>query len=252
MWHAHVAQGAAAEVEPGPPVVRGVGAVERAPRRGPEPAVPVQQLGRCLWRHRVRHALIRPDGPVRPDMGLFGLADGPAPDHFAQVADAVAAVALVAHLRHDAHLRRGVLEQARFGHGVRQRLLHVDVLAEFHRHVGRGGVGVVRGGDGAGVYLVAHLVEHVAVVAVHLGVLETLHGRPGAVPVHVAQGHDVLVAALGDVAAALAARADARDVELLVRRDLAGDDLGVVWRGGGARQRHGSGSGGRGEKRAPR
>ena len=101
---------------------------------------------------------------------------------------------------------------------MRQRLLAVDVLAHLHGHDGGRGVRVVGRADRHGVDLLAHLVEHLAVVDVTFWPSGTSRAcRLASVLVDVAEGDDVAeVAGLVDVAGALAADADAGDVQLLV------------------------------------
>ncbi len=79
---------------------------------------------------------------------------------------------------------------------------------------------VVGRADGHGVDALAHLVEHLAVVVVLLGVRDT-SARPAfeRVLVDVADGDDVAEAGgVARVAVALAAHADAGEVDPLVRR----------------------------------
>ncbi len=65
--------------------------------------------------------------------------------------------------------------------------------------------------------LVAHLIEHLAEIVVPLGVGPVLERSCCAVPIHVAQGDNVLAVAAGYAAMSLAARTNARDIQFLVR-----------------------------------
>ena len=101
---------------------------------------------------------------------------------------------------------------------VRQRLFAVDMLAQLHRGDAGDGVCVVRRGDDDRVDVLL-LVEHDAKVLVprRLGIFLELSLGP--LVIDVAQGDDVL-AQPGDgvgIARALAAGADDRDIELVVR-----------------------------------
>ena len=98
---------------------------------------------------------------------------------------------------------------------MRQRLLAIDMLAALDGLHRREGVVVIGRGDDDGVDLL-HLVEHLAVVGelLRLGIL--LEDAGGVALIHIAQRHDVLALHLAEVVGALAADADAGEVELLV------------------------------------
>ncbi len=111
----------------------------------------------------------------------------------------------------------GQAQLAGFPHVVGQRLLRVDVLADLDRHHGGDGVGVIGRGDGDGVDLLAHLVEHLAEVG-ELSGLGVLGGfGVEALLVDVADGDEVgVLGGLLAVAVAFAADADAGEVDPLV------------------------------------
>ena len=73
---------------------------------------------------------------------------------------------LVAHLRGDLVLHRRLLQQPRLPRRPGQRLLDVDVLAALHAGQRHGGVHEVGDADGAGVDVLAFLVQHDAEVFV--------------------------------------------------------------------------------------
>ncbi len=152
----------------------------------------------------------------------------PAQDDLHCPAQAVGSRALIAHLRGDLHLLGRLAHVPGLGDRVRQRLLAVDVLAHVHRHQAGRRVRVVRRADGDGVDLLAHLVEHLAVVEVRFrvvlslprprldlfGVAQVFQGVVEMVLVDVADGDNVAeFAGLGNVAVALAADADAGNAD---------------------------------------
>ena len=93
---------------------------------GAEPLVPVQALGnRLAGRDAAAAAEIAGEDAVRLD----DIADGPAPDELDQAAIALAAMALVAHLREDLVLLGGLGQGAALVDVVGQRLLAEGVLA---------------------------------------------------------------------------------------------------------------------------
>ena len=157
-------------------------------------------------------------------MDRVDVADGPIPDPFAERANRIERVALVAQLRHDLVLLGRLHQGADLADGVGQGLLAVDVLAPLDGRHRRHGVGVVGRADDHRVDLLVHLVEHLAEVLVHLGVRELRNRRALAMlrpQIDVAEGHDV--GALGDlvdVVTASPAGADRGDVQFLAGRRL--------------------------------
>ena len=167
-----VADRAVAERHPAPPSARQVEGMVRPLLGRTEPEVPVEAGRNFLLLAQPRQHV---DGGV--DVGTAAMdrvdvADGAVPDPLAERADRVEGVALVAELGHDLVFLGGLHQGPDLADGVRQRLLAVDVLAPFDRGHRRHGVGMVRRADDHRVDLVAHLVEHLAVVLVHLGVGE--------------------------------------------------------------------------------
>jgi hypothetical protein len=90
---------------------------------------------------------------------------------FLHEADALPAVALIAHHRLHAVLFGGLLQRAHLPDVMRQRLLHKEVLLCLHRGHGGREMDVIRRGDEHRVDLAALLVEHLAEVGElrHLG-----------------------------------------------------------------------------------
>ena len=84
-------------------------------------------------------------------MGFGDFADDAGPDVFAELAVAVLAMALVAHLRGDFGFRGHRAHGAGFADVVADRLLAIDSLAELHRDHRGQGVVMVRRGDEDGV-----------------------------------------------------------------------------------------------------
>ena len=185
-----------------------------------EPQIPVQRrrdgrrvLGPC--HDREIRPRIAAHGPVAPGVHLPHRTDGPIRDPFVEHPDLVGGMALVAHL--GLHLgRAGRLGQlAHLANRMGQRLLEVDVFAVLeagHRdHVVR----VVGRRDDDPVDVLVFLVQHDAEVFVLPGVRESVEHLGGVLVIDIAQGHEVLGAALLDVVVAHAADADGRQVELV-------------------------------------
>ncbi len=198
-----------------------------SPFRRAQPEVPVQVLRNRLTAFRCGHPL-RPPGPlgragtVAPDMNFLDGADRAVVDVFPIEPQAVAGVALVAHLRDDAglfgNLGHAPRLENRMGHG----LFAINVLAHLHGHDRRRRVDVVGGADDHRINVLVLLLEHLAKVPVDLGLRMLLDGRSGPVQVHVAQGHDILTRDALDITAAATANANAGDVEPVVGRILPG------------------------------
>src|SRR6185503_17793795 len=191
---------------------------------------------------------LRPDRAVGPDVNFLDPADQAGMNDFDGAAQAGLGAALVAHLGGELLLGGELSEDAGLVDGLHQGLLAVDVLAELHRGACDDAVAVVGGGDGDGVDLVAHLVEHFAKIFEGFGVGVLLGRELEVVGIDVAQGDD-LAAGLGrvfNVGGALAGAADGGDADLLVGAgDLGGDDVGEGDCGGGdaAALEHGAAGG---------
>ena len=103
-----------------------------------------------------------------------------------------------------------------------QRFLYVNVLAEGHGFGGDDTVGVVGGSHQHGVDALAHVVEHLTVIPVPFGFRIAVESSFRILPVHVAQGHDVLRFHVRQVGCAHAADTDGRDVQFVARGGLSG------------------------------
>ena len=126
-----------------------------------DPLLPVQALGDGLGRRAVRP---RRPGRRRPTVGLRDVADRPGPDVFAEPADVLAAVSLIAQLRDDLVLLRRRRQPPHLVDAVGHRLLQIDPLPQAHGDHRGHGVMVVRHGDEHRVHLLVKLVEHLPVV----------------------------------------------------------------------------------------
>ena len=163
-------------------------------------------------------------------MDLAHRADRAGLQPFTGLAEPFAGMTVVAHLGHEAGLLGDAGHHAGLLDGVGHRLLDVNVLAGAEGGQGDRGVHVVGRGDHHRVDVFALVEEH-AVVAVLLGLGERLEGAGGLDRIHVAKRNDILARHVAEHAAALAADADARDVELLAGRghaasqNMAGDDV---------------------------
>ena len=224
-----VADGAGAEVPPAAPGERVVVLGVVGPlRRRAEPEIPLDVVGHVVDFLGAPHRL-RPDRPIRPVLDPVHFADHAGFDPLADEARTLGCVALVAHLGRRAGLAGRLADHPRLADGARQRLLGEDVQAAFERGHGDHGVRVVGGRDEHRVKVVVG-VEHLAVVVVPLRVRMCVHRLFGALPVDVAERHDVLAGDAGDIAPAFAAGAHGCDVQLVAGRlfaapeDVAGND----------------------------
>ena len=261
---AHVSQRAGAEIDPAPPVggvvYRVIGQV--ADHR-PQVQIPVHAVGlRVAGIHDVRRQgqdrvlvpllvplrvqplfptpgppdALGPSRPVGPCVHLRHVPDHARLHPLVDPPRFVAGMALVAHLGNDAGLLRNSRQHPRLVDRVRQRLLHVDVLAGLHRRLGDVRVRVIGRRHHHGVqpfFPVQHFPEvHVlpsrqellppppsllaggAVVVGQPLLNATMHHAE----VHVADGRDVLVAQLQRDLGSLAAYADDADRKALRRR----------------------------------
>src|SRR3989454_517323 len=125
-----VSQRAGAEVPPAAPLERRVGRVVRARRGGAEPQVPIDPGRRVVFFERSLDRLW-PDRPVGPELDLAHRPDGAGLDPFADLARALAGVALVPHLGGDFGLAGRFDQLAHLPQGPRQWLLDAGVLAHF-------------------------------------------------------------------------------------------------------------------------
>ena len=200
---AHVAERADTEVDPAAPVERVIDRVIRDIFRDrSDVEIPVQSRRHRIGAERRREQLVhvakaewipewarrsgrrrRAGGPrnslrpvhhraIRPDVNLPHGPDDSGLYPFVDEARAFARVALISHLRHDLRIReRQVAKDARFVHGIRERLLHVHVLAALHRGLRGDGVQVIRRRDHDAVDVLL-LVEHLAEIRVARGLVE--------------------------------------------------------------------------------
>ena len=155
--------------------------------------------------------------------------------------EAVVDAPLVPHLRADAGFLGEFGEPTRFVNGAGERFLRVDVFAHLHRGGRLNRVHVVRRADRNGVELVAHFGVHVAVVDIFFRVFELVPFAVERALVDVADRDDfTVITGVRNVAAALAADADAGDRDALESRgarlftEVAGSDqkTGARDRGG--------------------
>ena len=103
-----------------------------------------------------------------PDVDLLDLAERAAADQLQGAAERAAVGALVAHGRGHLVLAGQLAQGPRFVERAGQRLLAEDVLAGADGGGRDDRVGVVGRGHDDGVDLLAHLVEHLAEVAIDL------------------------------------------------------------------------------------
>ena len=164
---------------------------------------------------------------VGPDLRLAYLAEHARVEPLLHEANAFAGVALVAHLGADAVQARQPQQLPRFADGLRQRFLHIHVFAQHDGHVGRQEMHVVRRRDADRVDLVVHLEQHLPKIGVALRIRElrdqllAVAAPTGGIqiPIHIAEGDDVLVLMRHDVREALAATPDLREADFGSGRD---------------------------------
>ncbi len=198
----------------------------RPHRRRADPEVPVhsERDGRRIARAvaplgapvGVAPGVIR---QVAPGVDLGHVADQPGRDPFADEPHALSRMTLDPHLRCDLGFRGRPGQGPGFEDAVGEGLLRVHVLAELHRRQGDHRVGVVGCRDDNGVDILL-LLQHDAVVGVELGARVSFDRLGRVVRVDVAEGDDVFGLELVQVIGALAADADAGDVELIAGRCL--------------------------------
>ena len=146
---------------------------------------------------------------------------------FVEKADGLERVALVAELADDAVLPGRAHQLTHLMDGMGQRFLAIDVLAPFDGGHRRHGVAMVGRRHHHGVDALFQLIEHLAKIAILLGLGEPVESFGGVLQVDVAQRDDVVARRnLVDVPGPLPAHAHAGDVDFFARRNLAaaGDD----------------------------
>ena len=225
----HVTERTAAVVLDPAPVERMDLAAERALLRASEERVEIHALGRRFRRGPLLHAL-RPHRPVRPNLDLTHFAEEAGLIPFAHEADAVHRVTLITHLRDHAVQAGQTQELAGLAHGLRERLLHVNVFTQHDRHVGRQEMHVVRRRDADGIDLVIHLDEHLPEIGIKFRLRERLLELLEVVrdplalraPIDIAQRDDLFILVRHDITEAFAAAADLRDPHLGAGRDRPG------------------------------
>lgn len=161
-------------------------------------------------------------------MDFANWTDGVVHDEFAETASVFGSLALIAHLSGDFVFARGCGDLACFPNGMSERFLAINVLAEFdggHRNervkmIGR------RDHDGVDVFL---FLQHFAEIGVDFGFgifFESVGRMRG---IYVAQSDNVFAAELFEIDTALAADADAGDVELFAGWDFSIKAENVAW-----------------------
>ena len=217
-----ITQRAVAERPPVAPVEWHVPVMIRSEGRRPEPEVPVERVGhggRFLGGVRLLD-IDRFGRPVefrsQPHVDFPDRADGARTDKLDDAAVIRSGMNLRAHLRGPLVFVGDLGQDAGFADRVRQRLLAVAVLAHPHRHRGGRRVDMIGRTHHDGVDLAVHLLEHLAEVAIPLGLGELLHRRLAAPVVDVAEGHDILAGAVADVPTTLPSHANPGNREFLV------------------------------------
>ena len=142
-----------------------------------EPDIPVESGRDLLLLAQPRQHVESRVDRLAAAVDRVDVADRAILDPFAERANRIEGVALVAELGHDLVLLGRLHQGPDLADGMGQRLLAIDVLAPLDRRHRRHRVGVVRRADDHRVDLVAHLLEHLAIVLVHLGLGELREDR---------------------------------------------------------------------------
>ena len=213
---AHVSQGAAAEVEPAPPLEGKIGRMIGSIPGRSQPEVPIQSLGDRRPVRRTLHV----DGKGRttrgaaaPGVDLANVTDGAGPDPLADPTDLFGGVALIAHLGLHSLLACGFGESTHLAERMGQGLFAVDMLAHLDRPHGGHRMGMVRGGHDDRIDRLVHVIQHDAKIFIPLGLGELFKAACRPYVVHVTEGHDVFAPAAIDIGTAPPATADHGDIE---------------------------------------
>jgi len=111
-----------------------------------------------------------PESSAFPGFDFDDVINHSGGEHALELFRTAGGVTLVTHLGDDAEFFLTADEDFGFFEGVGQGLFDIDVLAKGHGLNGGGEVGVVGSGDGDGVDVIAHLVEHLAEVVEAFGI----------------------------------------------------------------------------------
>ena len=207
----HVTHRAGAVIPPAAPLEGMITGIVRPHFGRSDEGIPIDMIRYGLLRQTLGHSRgLRPHGAVGPHVTFLDLANGAGPQRLHALAHASARGALVAHLRANLVLLRHQPHLARFPHSMGQRLLAIHVNALVHRADGGRRVGVIRGGHGAGIDVLAHLVEHLAEVGKLLGLGPFLSRAAAAIEITITKrNHLANLASTTYVATAFAAHSDA-------------------------------------------
>ena len=168
-------------------------------------------------------------------MQLERIADDTGLNDFDGAAQAVLGAALIAHLRGEPLLVGQLAHEAGLMDGLGQRLLAEAMLAHLHCTDGGDAVSVVRGGDGDGVDLAAHLFVELPEVLVFLGIRELLGLTIERILIDIAERDDGAATGCGivGVTVTLTADADTGDVDAVIgTQDISDKREGKCRRGG--------------------
>ena len=207
----HVAHRAGTVIPPAAPLEGMITGIVRPHFGRSDEGIPIHMIRHGLLRQTLGHSRsLRPHGAVGPHVAFLDLANGAGPQRLHALAHASARGALVAHLRANLVLLRHQPHLACFPHGMSQRLLAIHVDALVHRADGGRRVGVIRGGNGAGIDVLAHLVEHLTEVGELLSLGPFLCRAAAAIEITITQcNHLANLASATYVATAFAAHSDA-------------------------------------------
>ena len=212
-----IADHATAKMHPAAPI-------PRDPKRrvgpvldGPDPQVVVESLRHLVFLihfSEVWNLTIDILKGVAAGMDRVHVANGPGPNPFANPPDGATGVTLVAQLCDHFVLVRRCHQLAHLVHGMRERLFAINMFAASHRFHRNERVRVVRCANDDAVDVLAHLVEHHAIIFEPFGVGIFGEFLARIFFIHVAKRHDVVTQSGGfaNVRAAAAADANAGDV----------------------------------------
>ena len=151
-------------------------------------------------------------------MHIGDVADRARLDDLHHTAVIVPGVDLSSQLRRHSHFFRSIGDDPRLLHGMRERLLAIDVQSLADCADGGRGMVMVGAADNNRVNLVSLGFEHLTVVSVAAAVGELLEDGFEVVAVDIGEGDEVLLLHASDVGSGAIGRADTGDVKLVARR----------------------------------
>ena len=194
---------------------------------GPDPEIVIEAFRDVVvfvYFREIRNLAINVFESITSGVNSMNLADGPRPNPFAEPADGITGMTLIAELSDNFVFMRGRDELAHLFDRVSERFFAINVFAAFHRFHGNEGVGVIWSADDHAFDFLAHLIEHHAIIGEAPGIRIFGEFLGGIIFIDIAERDDVVTQAshLADVGTAAAADADAGDVNFAARTRVLG------------------------------